>query len=258
MINIYIGFDRKETIAYHVLAHSIIKRASIPVSITPLCRDNLKDYYWRPRGEYDSTDFSNSRWIVPFLQKYKGWAIFMDCDMLCLGDIAELYDQRNSRYSVMVKKHNHVPKEDIKFLGQRQTQYERKNWSSLMMFNCGQCRPLTQHIVNTKTPGLWFHRMEWTPDDTIGEINGPWNLLVGYDDYRPDAKLVHYTSLGPWHDPKRTANIDYRREWELELADLIGGENPYAKGSVQEFAGSLLVEDRKDGDVLDLAGGKLG
>ena len=88
MIPIYIGYDRKETVAYHVLSHSILTRAQQPVSISPLNRENLKPAYWRPRGEFDSTDFSNSRFIVPYLQDYEGFAIFMDCDMLCRTDIS--------------------------------------------------------------------------------------------------------------------------------------------------------------------------
>jgi len=223
MIPVYIGYDRKETVAFHVLAHSILSRSSQPVKIIPLNRQNLGAHYWRPRGEYDSTDFSNSRFIVPHLQEYRGWGIFMDCDMLCLGDIAELWDQRDSRYAVMVKKHNHVPKEDIKFLGARQTQYSKKNWSSLMLFNTEECRMLTRHIVNTITPGLWLHQFRWIPDDAIGEVMGAWNLLVGYDNPRDDARLVHYTSGGPWHGFK---DVDYAAEWFKEFADMENGDNP--------------------------------
>lgn len=224
MVNIYIGYDRKETIAYHVLAHSILSRASEPVNIIPLNRKNLqKSHYWRPRGEYDSTDFSNTRFIVPHLQQYKGWALFIDCDMLCLGDVAELWEQRDTKYAVMVKKHNHQPKEDIKFLGQRQTNYSKKNWSSMMLFNCESCQMLTRHIVNTVTPGLWLHQFNWIPDDAIGEITGPWNLLVGYDPKHEAPKLVHYTSGGPWHGYRE---IDYAEEWFDEFTDMMEGDNP--------------------------------
>lgn len=223
MIPIYIGFDRKETVAYHVLAHSILSRATVPVQIIPLNRQNIQQSFWRPRGEMDSTDFSNSRFIVPHLQNYKGWAIFMDCDMLCLADIKELWDQRDSRYAVMVRKHNYTPKERTKFLGAVQTLYPKKNWSSLMMFNTEMCGPLTKHIVNTKSPGLWFHQFSWVPDEEIGDINGDWNLLVGHDPKVENPKLVHYTSGGPWHGYR---DIDYADEWYDEFVDMVQGDNP--------------------------------
>ena len=222
MIPIYIGYDRKETVAFHVLSHSILSRSTKPVSVTPINRDNLKESYIRPRAEVDSTDFSNSRWIVPYLQEYKGWAIFMDCDMLCLADIAELWAQRDDRYAVMVKQHNHVPKETKKFLDQDQHKYERKNWSSLMLMNCAKCHSLTSRQVNT-APGLHLHQFRWLKDDQIGAIQGDWNLLVGYDKPTPQPKLVHFTSGGPWHGYH---HIDYGTEWYSEMRDMLQGDNP--------------------------------
>lgn len=221
MIPIYIGYDRQETVAYHVLSHSILTRSSEPVSIVPLNRKNLRGQFWRPRSEVDSTDFSNARWIVPYLQK-EGWAIFADCDMLCRADIAQLWAQRDDRYAVMVKKHNHTPKEQKKFLGQDQHVYSRKNWSSLMLMNTDRLSMLTKHIVNTHQSGLWFHQFHFLPDDEIGEIEGSWNLLVDYDEYDADAKFVHYTSGGPWHG----YDVDYSDEWMAELEDVLQGDNP--------------------------------
>jgi hypothetical protein len=222
MINIFIGWDAKETIAYHVLSHSIITRSSVPVSITPVNRANLRREYQRPRGEKDSTDFSNSRFIVPHLMDYKGWAIFMDCDMLCLGDIAELWDQRDSSKAVIVKQHNYVPRETTKFLGQEQTVYERKNWSSLMLMNCGECQVLTKQAVNSQ-PGLWLHRFGWVDDSQIGAIKGSWNHLVGVDAEDPEAKLPHYTLGGPWHGYN---DVEFAREWFAELEHMEQGDNP--------------------------------
>jgi lipopolysaccharide biosynthesis glycosyltransferase len=147
----------------------------------------------------------------------------MDCDMLCLADIKELWDQRDDRYAVMVKKHEHVPTEDTKFLGQEQTKYGRKNWSSLMLMNCSKLTMLTKHIVNTQHHGLWFHQLQFVPDDQIGEIQGDWNLLVDYDPYKPDPKLVHYTSGGPWHG---YWDVDYTSEWKDQLYSLLQGDNP--------------------------------
>jgi lipopolysaccharide biosynthesis glycosyltransferase len=221
-VRVFIGYDRVESIAYHVLCHSIISRSSLPVQIIPVNQKNLKQHYWRPRGEFDSNEFSISRWLVPHLCDFEGHAIFMDCDMLVLGDIAELWNQRDD-HAVKVVKHNHVPKEDIKFLGAKQTRYDRKNWSSVMLFNNEKCRPLSKHIVNTMSPGLWFHQFNWLADEDIGEIRGRWNLLVGFDEPDPDVKLIHYTSGGPWHGFK---DIDYVDEWNAELEDMIRGDNP--------------------------------
>ncbi len=227
MIPIYIGYDRRETVAFHVLSHSILERASEPVQIIPLNRRNLTKSFHRPRDEKDSTDFSNSRWIVPYLQNYQGWSIFMDCDMLCLADIVELWKQRDDRYAVMVRQHTHVPEEETKFLGTKQFRYGRKNWSSLILFNNAKCRPLTKHIVNTQSPGLWFHQFNWLPDEEIGEIEGDWNLLVGVDEPVPDPKLVHYTVGGPWHGFRDNS---YAKAWAAEFNDMVAGDNPVAWG----------------------------
>ena len=215
-IRVFIGYDKSESIAYHVLAHSILKRASKPVNIIPLNRTNLVDHFYRPRGEHDSTDFSNMRWIVPHLCDFEGFAIFMDCDMLCLTDIAELWKQRDPKRAVVVKQHNYETKQEVKFLGQRNAAYSRKNWSSLIIFNNALCRPLTRHIVNTHSPGLWFHQFNWLADQDIGNINGPWNHLVGEQPENPNAKLVHYTLGGPWHGYTEAewTQAWFDRDWE--------------------------------------------
>ena len=222
MIPVFIGYDRVESVAYHVLSHSILSRSSLPVAITPINQKNLSGRYYRPRGEYDSNEFSNTRWLVPNLMGYSGWAIWMDCDMLMYADIAELWNQRDDNYAVMVKQHDHRPKEDIKFLGQKQTKYGRKNWSSLVMFNCHKCKPLTLKAVNTK-PGLWLHQFQWLPDEEIGAIKGDWNLLINYDEPVPNPKHVHWTAGGPWHNYK---DDPYALDWEREYEDMIKGDNP--------------------------------
>jgi len=229
MIPIYIGYDRKETVAYHVLSHSILTRAQQPVAIAPINRENIKPHFWRKRGEYDSTDFSNSRFIVPHLQDFEGFAIFMDCDMLCRTDISRLWEQRHRMReegkAVLVKKHDHQPTEEEKFLGAKQTKYKRKNWSSLILFDCNRCRQLTRHIVNTITPGLWLHQFDWLADEEIGEIEGNWNLLIDYDEYDPESPLVHFTKGGPWHGYN---DVDYVKEWWWEYDDMVNGDNPVA------------------------------
>lgn len=141
--------------------------------------------------------------------------------MLCLADIDELWEQRDDRYSVMVKKHNYTPTGDVKFLGNRQHKYSRKNWSSLMMYNCAKCQPLTKHIVNT-AHGLFMHRFEWLADEDIGEIKGPWNLLVAEQPPEIHPKLVHFTLGGPWHGIRG----DYSEQWYDEFTDMMEGDNP--------------------------------
>ena len=109
---------------------------------------------------------------------YQGWALFMDCDMLCRADIKELWDQRDDTYGAMCVQHEHVPGETVKFLGEVQSAYPKKNWSSLMLLNCSRCTKLTPDYVNTAT-GLELHRFHWLEGDhEIGAIKGGWNHLV--------------------------------------------------------------------------------
>jgi hypothetical protein len=180
-IRVFVGYDPREAVAYSVLEHSIQRRASRPVAVTPLRLSQLGDLMWRERHPLQSTDFSFSRFLTPYLCDFEGWAIFMDCDMLVLDDIAKLWDLRDDKYAVMCVHHDHVPKEDTKFLGQPQTKFEKKNWSSVMLMNCAKCSALTPDYVNTAT-GLALHRFQWLDgDNLIGEIPRGWNHLVDYD-----------------------------------------------------------------------------
>lgn len=219
MINVCIGFDPRETAAFYVLAHSIYTRASRPVSIAPLMLSELGGVLTRERHPLQSTDFSFSRFLTPHLADYSGWSIFMDCDMLVLDDIAKLYDLRDERYAVMVVKHQHVPKEDRKFLDQPQTAYQKKNWSSVMLFNNAKCTALTVDYVN-RASGLDLHQFKWLGnDELIGEIPSRWNHLVGYDVPRRDASLVHYTLGGPYFD--EYLDCEYAEEWRSERQSML-------------------------------------
>lgn len=233
-IPVFVGYDARESVAWHVAVHSIITRTSEPVAFIPICNGILPtDIWWRGRGPYDSTDFSNARFAVPALMGYQGWAIFMDCDMLCAADIAELWAQRDPQYAVMVVKHHHQPTEKTKFLGAVQTTYRRKNWSSLMLLNCAHpaCRELTPQYIN-RASGLDLHGFAWCPDEAIGELTGQWNVLATgpqtwehphlQSDRQPD--LLHYTRGGPWHGH---FDLGYRA-WILELEALLAGANPRA------------------------------
>ena len=219
MIRVFIGYDPREAVAYSVLAHSIHARASVPVSITPLLLSELKGILTRARHPLQSTDFSFSRFLTPFLSEYAGWSIFTDCDMLVRDDLARLYALRDERYAVMVVKHDHVPKEATKFLDQPQTPYPKKNWSSVMLFNNARCRALTPEYVNTAS-GLELHQFKWLGnDDLIGEIPARWNHLVGYNAPTRDAALVHYTLGGPYFAEFR--DCEYAQEWRDELQKVL-------------------------------------
>jgi len=219
MLDVYIGYDPKESVAFYTLAHSILRRASLPVAIAPLMRSQLNGIYTRERGPTESTEFSLTRFLVPYLSGYAGWSVFMDCDMLCLADIAGLAAQieRQPDKAVLVCKHDYVPRTERKFLGQVQTKYPRKNWSSLMVFNNAHCRSLTPAYVNSAA-GLELHRFSWTDDASIGEIPLEWNWLVG--EYAPSAsaKIVHYTLGGPYFDDYR--DCDYAAEWRAEFESM--------------------------------------
>jgi hypothetical protein len=219
MIRVFIGYDAREAVAFSVLAHSIHARSSEPVSIAPVMLSELEGVYRRERNPLQSTDFSFSRFLTPWLCGYQGWAIFMDCDMLVLDDIAKLWRLRDERYAVQVVKHVHVPKEEVKFLGAVQTKYEKKNWSSVMLMNCGKCNALTPEYVNGAS-GLELHQFKWVDDDRlIGGIPHAWNHLVGYDAPRRDASLVHYTIGGPYFDAYR--DCEYAREWFAERDAML-------------------------------------
>jgi hypothetical protein len=218
-IRVFIGFDPREDVAFSVLAHSIHARASEPVSIAPVMLDQLKGVYRRERNPLQSTEFSFSRFLTPWLCGFEGWAIFMDCDMLMLDDVAKLWAMRDERYAVQVVKHEHVPKEDVKFLGAVQTKYQKKNWSSVMLMNCAKCTALTPDYVNRAT-GLELHQFKWLGDDAlIGAIPSRWNHLVGYDAPRDDAALVHYTIGGPYFDEYR--DCEYAAEWRRERDAML-------------------------------------
>ncbi len=211
MINVYIGYDDREAVAFNVLAHSIHARASQPVSTAPVMLSQLKSVFHRERHPLQSTDFSFSRFLTPYLSNYAGWSIFMDCDMLMLDDIARLWAMRDEQCAVMVVKHMHVPKEERKFLNEPQTRYEKKNWSSVMLFNNARCRALTPEFVNTAS-GLELHQFKWLGDDNlIGALPPQWNHLVGYDAPRTDAALVHYTLGGPYFNEYR--QCEYSQQW---------------------------------------------
>jgi lipopolysaccharide biosynthesis glycosyltransferase len=210
VIPIFIGYDSKVKIAYHVLAESILKNSSTPVTISPINLSNLKNIYTRKQDPLASTEFSFSRFLVPHLVNYNGWAIFMDSDMVMLSDITELWNLRNEDYAIQVCKHDYTPNSKNKFLGNNQTIYAKKNWSSLMLMDCSKCKTLTPEYVNTRS-GLELHQFKWLDENLIGSIPLEWNWLVGEYPYKKEVHNIHFTEGGPYF--KNYKNTEYADEW---------------------------------------------
>ena len=219
-LRVFIGFDPRETVAFSVLAHSIHRHASVPVSVAPLMLSQLRASLSRERHPLQSTDFAFSRFLTPLLSGFHGWSLFMDCDMLMRADLAALWELRDERYAVQVVKHAHVPRESTKFLGQAQTAYEKKNWSSVMLFNNARCTALTEDYVNTAS-GLELHQFKWLADDgLIGALPSRWNHLVDYDAPDPGAAVFHYTLGGPWFE--RCSTCTFASDWRAERDRMLG------------------------------------
>ena len=250
-INIYIGYDKCESVAWHTLAQSIMDNTSYPnIKITQLNTDVLRKagLYTRPKDEKKSTEFSYTRFLVPYLMGYEGYAIFMDCDMLLRGDIAELVRSSSIHgNAVNVVKHCYIPKNDIKFKGNRQLKYDKKNWSSLMLFNCWHpdCLTLTPSYVN-KASGMELHQFKWCDEKNIGEIHLTWNWLVGEYPHNPYAKNVHFTIGGPWFE--QYENCDYSDEWVKSLGAMVNVDDsePLVEPSHSHGIGSLPGLPKED------------
>jgi lipopolysaccharide biosynthesis glycosyltransferase len=217
-IPIFIGYDPREAVAYHTCANSIIRQASQPVAIVPLALNLFNDY--TETHTDGSNQFIYSRFLVPHLMGYTGHAIFMDGDMIVRGDIVELWNLREFDKDVQVVKHNYKTKMTEKYLGAKNEDYPRKNWSSVILWNCNSHpnRKLTPEFVQ-KSTGAELHRFTWIEDARIGELPREWNWLP--DEYGPnlDAKLLHYTLGTPcFHEFATTPQGD---EWHREhmLAD---------------------------------------
>ena len=221
MIRIFIGYDPREAVAFNVLSHSIHTRASEPVEIAPLMLSQLRGVFKREAHPLQSTEFSFSRFLTPHLSQYAGWSLFCDCDMLMLDDIVNLWKLRDDKFAAQVVKHEHKPEETKKFLDKPQSRYEKKNWSSVILFNNAKCKALTPDYVNTAT-GLELHQFKWLGDDSlIGELPHRWNHLVDYDPTIPpdQVSLIHFTEGGPYFEDYKACS--YADLWFAERERML-------------------------------------
>jgi lipopolysaccharide biosynthesis glycosyltransferase len=223
-MKVFVGYDSREDIAFRVCERSLLKHTSIPLDIRPIKQTDMRDrnLYWREHDPLSSTEFTFTRFLVPYLMDYKGWALFCDCDFLFRGDIAGLQDYMDGAKAVYVVKHNYNPPERIKMDGAQQTQYPRKNWSSFMLINCGHeqvKKNLKIEVVNSAT-GLYLHRFQWLTNDVIGELPIAYNYLEGWHNKEdcPNPIGVHFTRGGPWF--RDYMQVEYGDEWIKEARHI--------------------------------------
>jgi lipopolysaccharide biosynthesis glycosyltransferase len=215
-VPLFIGYDPREAVAFHACVSSIIRHASEPVSITPVHLGNFRRFY-RETHTDGSNAFIYARFLVPSLAEH-GHAIWLDGDMILQADIAELWAMRSYYHAAQVVKHDYTPRVTTKYLGAKQEAYPRKNWSSVILWNCSHYgnRCLTPEYVEKQT-GAHLHRFQWLADERIGELPKEWNWL---DDYgpNPDAKLIHYTTGTPcWAE---YSEGELAQPWHRELLEL--------------------------------------
>jgi|TARA_R110000796_G_scaffold137009_1_gene253077 hypothetical protein len=241
-VTIYVGYDQREDTPYRILEESIRRHSSKAVNIIPIKQEALRtiglysrDYTTSIIGnsiqKIDtndkkpfSTDFSFTRFLVPHLNLFSGWALFIDCDMFFRSDVMELFDTYNDpEVALYTVEHNYKPTQSIKMDNQQQGQYNMKNWSSVMLWNCSHPihRNLTVSDVNTKS-GRWLHQFQWMLDnmDTLGDMDESWNWLDNHSSESIEAKNVHFTTGGPYFDTwigSRDADKRYAAEWLIEL-----------------------------------------
>ena len=227
MVNCWIGYDPREAAAWHVTAQSIIERASVPVAIKPLTLDSLRSFENHGDG---TNQFITSRYLIPALEDFRGWALFVDSDILFRADIARLWALRDQSFAAQVVKHDYRTASRRKYIGSPiendNLDYPMKNWTSVMLLNCGHpaMRRLTQAYV-AKATSQHLHRFEWLNHDLIGELPPAWNHLVGEMPRDDNAALVHWTLGVPGFDHYVDAELS--REWHGTLlrANNVVGEN---------------------------------
>ena len=222
LITLVVGFDQSEAVAYHTFCQSVIEFSTIPVQFIPLTNKTLSSYI---ETHIDgSNDFIYSRFLTPYLCNYKGWAIFADGDMICQSDINELWSLRDNTKAVQVVKHDYKTKSFRKYLGNKNENYPRKNWSSLILWNCGHTDNaiLTPDYIMNST-GSHLHRFNWLNDSLIGELPLLWNWLAIEYPENPSAKIIHYTLGTPCF--LEYSNTSMSDKWHIQYHKAIEGLN---------------------------------
>jgi len=240
-LKIFIGWDSREDIAFQVAKTSIEKLSSVPVEVIPIKQKDLRKqgFYTREKDVLASTEFTFTRYLVPYLADYKGWALFIDCDFLLLDDVAKLFEQVDDQYAIMCAQHDYNPKPGQKMDGKIQTVYPRKNWSSMMLINCEHEKNITaltlDEVNNEYKTGAYFHRFEWLDDNDIGEISHEWNWLVGWYSEPEDGspKALHYTEGGPWFDNYK--DCEYAAEWNTTCIEYYKNTLQYKNQQIKDI-----------------------
>jgi lipopolysaccharide biosynthesis glycosyltransferase len=257
-LRIYVGWDSREDIAYQACKQSLLDTASVPIEVIPLKQRLLKrdGLYWRKSDKLASTEFTFTRFLIAEMAKFRGWALFIDCDFIAVEDVKKLFDQANNKYALMCAQHDYTPKEGTKMDGKQQLNYPRKNWSSMMLVNCGHPSnaKLTKDLVNDPNiDGKYLHRFSWLNDSEIGEISHEWNWLVGWykepEDGKP--KFIHYTEGGPWFEQYKDCeyNLEYYRAERKYLMEGIKGAEQ--KANLAKSKGSKFEELTLPKDIID-------
>jgi lipopolysaccharide biosynthesis glycosyltransferase len=208
MIRLTIGYDEREAVAYHTFCQSVLEKSSMSVSFVPLNLSSIKTYIESHND--GSNAFIYSRFLTPYIFSFDGWAIFADGDMICRADIADLWANRDESKAVLCAKHEYKTKANGKYLGNKNQDYPRKNWSSLVLWNCGHPanKILTPEFISSQT-GAFLHRFQWLEDSLIGELSKDWNWLTTEYEDNYNAKLLHYTLGTPC----------FKDYWSTDMSD---------------------------------------
>lgn len=232
-MRVYIGWDEREQPAFDVAVRSLRVRASVPVEAIPLRLARLQDAGMMPHGRFQtrngkiwdtvseafcSTEFAISRFLVPLIG-HAGWVLFVDCDVVFLADVAELFALRDDRFAAMCVQHDYQPSTETKMDGQVQLPYARKNWTSVMLWNCDHpaVKRMSLGYINAVS-GRTLHKLSWLNPDEIGALPAEWNWLVGEQPKPADPKIAHFTLGTPNLTPELAKSEHAEIWWEAARA----------------------------------------
>lgn len=237
-LQIFIGYDDNESDSFALASSTLIKNSKQPLQITPLCKKHFLSFYQRERLQNESSDFSITRFLVPYLSNFENWSLYIDCDVIIHEDISKIFELKNERYSIMCCKHQYDPSSDQKKGQKIQTNYQFKNWSSLMLFNNKKCKKLTPNYIQ-HAKGLELHQFQWLDNhNSIGPIPLNWNHLVDEENQLEPIYIRHYTKGTP-----KEIDVSYHHAkiWFDEYFKLIKKKNEPDPSNVVP----MTIEDRE-------------